>query len=30
MLGYVPSVSLEEGLDKTIAWCRTDGALSAR
>ena len=26
LLGYVPTVGLEEGLTKTIAWCRDENA----
>lgn len=29
LLGYSPIVSLEEGLRKTLAWCRTESAASA-
>ena len=26
LLGYAPVVSLEEGLKKTLAWCRSEAA----
>jgi len=29
LLGYVPTVSFEEGLARTIEWCRTEGAATA-
>jgi nucleoside-diphosphate-sugar epimerase len=29
LLGYAPSVLLEEGLKKTLDWCRTAGAAAA-
>ncbi|MDR7544446.1 MAG: GDP-mannose 4,6-dehydratase [Armatimonadota bacterium] len=29
VLGYAPQVSLEEGLRRTIAWCRSNGFLQA-
>jgi UDP-glucose 4-epimerase len=30
VLGYRPQVSLEEGLRRTVAWCRTNGFLAHR
>ena len=30
LLGYTPSVSLEEGLRHTLDWCRAEGAATAR
>jgi nucleoside-diphosphate-sugar epimerase len=30
LLGYTPSVSLEEGLRHTLEWCRSEGAVLAR
>jgi UDP-glucose 4-epimerase len=30
VLGYRPQVDLEEGLRRTIAWCRTNGFLARR
>jgi nucleoside-diphosphate-sugar epimerase len=29
LLGYTPSVSLEQGLEKTLEWCRTEHAATA-
>ena len=29
LLGYTPTVSLEEGLRQTLAWCRSEGAAAA-